>query len=201
MFTGDGSTSAGWPSESQWTSYESAWSANLPTIAISCAQFNVDNNSDEENSNLKSAISEVAQSSGVDERYILAVVMQESKGCVRAPTTTYSVRNPGLMQSHNGAGTCNDASGPLNPCPSSQITQMIRDGTTGTPDGDGLQQTLQQAGCEDVSKYYKSARIYNSGSIASGGDLGTGVATHCYAADIANRLVGWAGGESSCSLD
>lgn len=97
MYTGDGSTSAGWPSESQWTSYDSAWEANLATISISCAQFGVDNNSDQENSDLKSAISEVAASSGVDERFILAVVMQESKGCVRAPTTTYSVRNPGLM--------------------------------------------------------------------------------------------------------
>lgn len=82
---------------SEWSSFESAWDANLPTIAISCTQFGVDNNSDEESSNLKSAISQVASSSGVDERFILAIVMQESKGCVRAPTTTYSVRNPGLM--------------------------------------------------------------------------------------------------------
>lgn len=97
MYSGDGSTTAGWPSESEWCSYDGAWEANLPTISISCTQFGVDNNSDEENSNLKSAISDVASSSGVDARYILSIVMQESKGCVRAPTTTYSVRNPGLM--------------------------------------------------------------------------------------------------------
>lgn len=34
--------------------------------------------------------------------------MQESGGCVRAPTTNWGVRNPGLMQDHNGVGTRND---------------------------------------------------------------------------------------------
>lgn len=81
---------------------------------------------------------------------------------------------------------------------------MILDGTTGTLDvsdgGDGLMQTMQQAGCEDVSKYYKAARIYNSGSV-TGGDLSLGVATHCYAADIANRLTGWTDAASGCELD
>lgn len=85
-----------------------------------------------------------------------------------------------------------------------QIEQMIKDGTMGTHDvpggGDGLQQTLQQAGCDDVSKYYKAARIYNSGSI-SGEDLGAGAATHCYASDIANRLTGWVSSECLCTLD
>jgi hypothetical protein len=32
---------------------------------------------------LKSAIQSVAKSSGVDERFILGIVMQESGGCVR----------------------------------------------------------------------------------------------------------------------
>lgn len=86
----------------------------------------------------------------------------------------------------------------------SQITQMVKDGTTGTLDvtngGDGLMQTLEQAGCDDVSKYYKSARIYNSGSV-TGNDLSLGVATHCYAADIANRLTGWTTSSSTCELD
>ena len=49
-----------------------------------------------------------ADATGVDHRFILAVIMQESGGCVRAPTTNYGVRNPGLMQDHNGSGTCNE---------------------------------------------------------------------------------------------
>lgn len=81
---------------------------------------------------------------------------------------------------------------------------MIKDGVEGTLDisggGDGLVQTIQQAGCDDVSKYYKAARIYNSGSI-TGNDLSLGVATHCYAADVANRLTGWTTAPSTCELD
>jgi hypothetical protein len=75
---------------------------------------------------------------------------------------------------------------------------MLTDGAGGTAAGDGLKQGLAQAGCSDVSKYYKAARIYNSGSIAAGGNLGGGVATHCYSSDIANRLTGWYAGTSKC---
>jgi hypothetical protein len=104
------------------------------------------------------------------------------------------------MQTHNGAGSCNMDGNIQNPCPMSEITQMIRDGVEGTADGDGLKQTLEKAGCDDVSKYYKAARIYNSGSI-SGDDLGAGVATRCYAADIGNRLTGWVNAPKECHLD
>jgi len=187
------------------------WSNNLPLISISCTQFGQENNSDEENDDIKSAIQSVASSSGVDARFILAVMMQESKGCVRTPTTNYGVNNPGLMQSHDGAGSCNNG-GVQDPCPQSEITQMIKDGATGTAAGDGLEQTLSEAQATDVSKcvassrlsytikfpvtdiisrYYKAARIYNSGSIAASGKLEDGIATHCYASDIANRLTGW----------
>lgn len=173
------------------------FSNNNAILKSSCSQWDVANNSDDEISDLSDAIKSVASSSGVDARFILAIVMQESNGCVRAPTTNYGVRNPGLMQDHDGAGTCNDAS-VSNPCPASEIKQMITDGTEGTTAGDGLKQVIAQAGTSDVSKYYIAARLYNSGSLASGGNLGGGIATHCYASDIANRLVGWATGASSC---
>ena len=146
---------------------------------------------------MSTSIQSVASSTGVDPRFILAIIMQESNGCVRAPTTNYGVQNPGLMQSHDGAGTCNDGT-VSDPCPSSQITQMITDGTAGTSSGDGLKQCLAASGATDVSMYYKAARIYNSGSIAAGGNLGAGIATHCYASDVANRLIGWASGPSAC---
>jgi hypothetical protein len=78
---------------------------------------------------------------------------------------------------------------------------MIRDGVAGTPAGDGLVQTMKQAAASGTSKYYVSARIYNAGSLASSGDLGAGVATHCYVSDIANRLTGWVYAKKECSLD
>ncbi|KAK5117245.1 hypothetical protein LTR62_005862 [Meristemomyces frigidus] len=201
LYSGDGTTGAGWPSQSAWVDFNSMWTANLAIISTSCTQFGEPNNSDDESNNLKSAITSIASSSSVDERFILAIVMQESKGCVRAPTTNYGVVNPGLMQSHDGAGTCNNAGTVQKPCPSSQITQMITDGSTGTSSGDGLEQGISQAGTSDVSKYYKAARIYNSGSIASSGNLDDGIATHCYASDVANRLTGWVKAETACTLD
>jgi hypothetical protein len=172
------------------------WSANLAhVISKSCEAFGQINNSEDESADLKLAIQSVAKSSGVDERFVLAIVMEESGGCVRAPTTNNGVVNPGLMQSHNGAHSCYNES----PCPPAQIVGMIQDGTTGTPSGQGLQQILASAR-SGVSRFYKTARIYNSGSIAPSGLLQDGIATHCYASDIANRLIGWSAGVSGCRM-
>jgi hypothetical protein len=74
---------------------------------------------------------------------------------------------------------------------------MIDDGVNGTPAGDGLKQTLAQAGSDETGKWYRAARIYNSGRV-TGDNLGHGVATHCYSSDIANRLTGWVTGPSNC---
>jgi hypothetical protein len=198
VYGGDGSTSAGWPAISSWvSSFDTMFASNEITIKAGCTQWSVPNPTSDEIANMKSAIKSVAASTGIDARFILAIVIQESNGCVRAPTTNYGVRNPGLMQSHDGAGTCNDGS-VLSPCPASTITQMIQDGTAGTTAGDGLKQCIAQSGASDVSMYYKAARIYNSGSIASTKNLGAGVATHCYASDVANRLTGWVSASKLC---
>ncbi|TKA33760.1 hypothetical protein B0A50_00596 [Salinomyces thailandicus] len=200
FYSGDGSSSAGWPSENQWVGFDDMWTANMAVIRISCAQFGMSDNSDSESNDLKSAIQSIASASNVDARLILAVVMQESKGCVRAPTTVYSHANPGLMQSHQGTGTCNSGGDVQSPCPQDAITQQIKDGTEGTASGDGLQQLLAQTGASDTSRFYKAARMYNSGSVDPSGDLGKGVATHCYASDIANRLTGWVKATTLCTL-
>ncbi|KAJ0419508.1 hypothetical protein BJY00DRAFT_285796 [Aspergillus carlsbadensis] len=199
---GNGKLAHGWPSlDAWWPSFDEMFEANRDTMANSCTQWNVPNNSDDEIDNISTAIKEVSSSSGVDARYILAIVIQESNGCVRAPTTDNGVINPGLMQSHNGVGSCNNG-GVSNPCPYDNIKQMITDGTVGTSDGDGLVGCLKAAGgTGDVSSYYRAARIYNSGSIDSSGNLGLGIATHCYSSDVANRLTGWATGPSSCVPD
>ena len=79
---------------------------------------------------------------------------------------------------------------------------MVKDGAAGTAAGPGLQQGIAQAGWNDGSQFYKAARIYDSGSIAASGNLGQGVATHCYASDVANRLTGGlTGGPTGCTLD
>ncbi|KAF2019276.1 carbohydrate-binding module family 50 protein [Aaosphaeria arxii CBS 175.79] len=198
VFGGDGTTLQGWPSQNQWWPFEDLWDANLEILRTSCTQYpgSPQNNDENEIAAIKQAIIEVSGESGLSKEYILASMMQESKGCVRAPTTNYGVRNPGLMQSFNGKATCNEG-GFTTPCPDSTIKQMVSEGV-GLGLEFGLTQALGQAGCDDVSKYYKAARIYNSGSLPQGGNLGSGIATHCYSTDIANRLVGWTSQSSAC---
>ncbi|KAG4026814.1 hypothetical protein MFRU_036g00470 [Monilinia fructicola] len=199
VYSGDGDTNVGWPAQSAWVSdFETMFANSVDILKSSCSQFGVGNNSDDEIANLKSAIQEVESSTGVDGRYIFAIIIQESSGCVRVPTTVYSISNPGLMQSHAGTGSCNRDGNVQDPCPKSEMVQMITDGVAGTSTGDGLKQCIAKTGVSDVSKYYKAARIYNSGSIASTGNLGQGVATHCYASDVANRLSGWYSIASPC---
>lgn len=104
------------------------------------------------------------------------------RGNVRIQTTNNGVRNPGLMQSHNGVE--------FNPAnPAGSILQMVRDGTTGTKDGAGLKQLHDKYG-----NYYSAFRGYNSGSVHEG-DLNDPVgSTGSYVRDAANRLMGhvWA---------
>ena len=119
----------------------------------------------------------------VDHRFILAVIMQESSGCVRVPTTFSPapdfIRNPGMMQDNNGGATCHEHDWQImTPCPTAIILQMIRDGAAGTNSGDGLAQVINKSGASDTSAYYKAARAYNSGGVDPSGDLGLGVACH-----------------------
>lgn len=169
----------------------------------SCDQFNQPNDSGPEVGAIYDSIQQIATETLVDHRFILAVIMQESGGCVRVPTSNYGVRNPGLMQDHDGDGTCNsDITNQVqNPCPTDTIMQMIREGSAGTSSGDGLAQCINQSGSSGATAFYKAARIYNSGSIDSSGDLCKGIATHCYASDIANRLTGWVYAAHACNQD
>ncbi|KAI6800276.1 hypothetical protein KC363_g1713 [Hortaea werneckii] len=211
-FTGNGTVGAGWPEMSEWVDFEYMFAANRANMQASCAAWNVPNDSDEEIADLKTAILDLASSTGVDARFILAIVMQESTGCVRVITTQYSHFNPGLMQSHNGTGSCNTNMAALGlpgvesdgtvqtPCPYSEIHQMIEDGTAGTSSGDGLQQLLAAQTNTDVSRFYRTARAYNGGSVDPSGDLGRGCCTLCYASDVANRLTGWVDAPHTCSL-
>jgi hypothetical protein len=198
MYRGDGSTGQGWPADWQWYSYEALWGANEPLMRQSCGWngWGADN-SWQEIQDINAAVNQVAGETGVDRRFILAIIMQESKGCVRAPTTNNGVVNPGLMQSHNGSGSCWG----VNPCPAWQIVQMVRDGTAGTSNGDGLRQVLAQTSGAvggGSRAIYAAARKYNSGSV-NYADLGVSFgSTACYASDVANRLMGWTLAASQC---
>ncbi|KAJ5100743.1 hypothetical protein N7456_006795 [Penicillium angulare] len=200
---GNGQIADGWPRVDQWAdSLEPMFESNKETISVSCAESGLPNNSEDETVFIKDAIYQVGKSSGVDARFIFAIVMQESKGCVRVQTTNNGVANPGLMQSHDGSGSCNKGGVIQNPCPRSEILQMILDGAEGTPAGPGLKALVaQEGGTTEVTSYYMAASAYNSGAVASSGNLGQGGATHCYVSDVASRLMGWTDGSSLCAPD
>ncbi|KAK4940329.1 hypothetical protein LTR10_019545 [Elasticomyces elasticus] len=205
---GNGSIAEGWPSVLTWASFNDLWVANQHIISRSCSQlYNTPNNSDQEIQDLYNSIKQVAHDTRVDKRFILAAILQETKGCVRAKTTTSSdgITNPGLLQSFKGNHSCNDNGKVQNPCPQDQILGMISDGVAGTGTEQGYATDINaQAdvnGIEYAQAYYRAARLYNSGTIDSSGDLGKGSATHCYSSDIANRLVGWTDSASTCTLD
>ncbi|KAA8575619.1 hypothetical protein MFRU_020g00220 [Monilinia fructicola] len=199
MFTGDGSN---WPAMSSWASFETMWANNQAVMGTSCTQFGQNNNSPGEIEHIRNAIHHTAASSGVDRRLILAIIMQESGGCVRAPTTVGSHANPGLMQDHDGVHSCNNGGVVQYSCPAYTIYGMVQEGTQGTATGDGLQQLLAQAGGGHTAHaHYIAARLYNSGSYQWGTDLGAPQwGTSCYASDVVNRLLGWGAPASPCTL-
>ncbi|KAL9005515.1 MAG: hypothetical protein Q9188_001717 [Gyalolechia gomerana] len=159
-----------YPNPSEWASYSFLWKQNSALMKL--------HDSDEEIGYIHEAIEKVSASSGVDVRCILCIIVQESGGIVRVGSTNNGVRNPGLMQSHNGVS--------FDPKdPKGSIERMVRDGTEGTRDGDGLMQLLKRYG-----NYYEAFRGYNSGSVNKG-DLNDPVgATGDYVQKAANRLMG-----------
>ena len=197
IFGGDGLLSQGWPSIENWIAdFDDMWDSNLDVLRSSCkSQGWGQDNTEEEIGHIRKAIKQISSDSKVDSRFIMAVMMQESNGCVRVKSTNNGYNNPGLMQSHEGSHTCNDGT-PTFPCSYETIYGMINDGTTGPA---GLQYCLKQEGGDDSTTYYKAARVYNSGHVDGSGNLGLGGATACYASDIANRLLGWGSGPSKCN--
>ncbi|OAP59427.1 hypothetical protein AYL99_06725 [Fonsecaea erecta] len=183
---------------------EIMFAVNRNFMRVSCVNLGPDNgpdNSDEEINQIWDAVQTASSQTNVDHRFILAILLQESNGCVRVRTTDNGVPNPGLMQAHGGSFSCNTNGNTQTPCPASEIAGMVLDGIAGTLSGDGLAGILNQVGGQDARTYYRAARQYNTGSIAGNGDLDEGgYSTNCYASDIANRLTGWVWAGSSCSL-
>ncbi|KIW68520.1 hypothetical protein PV04_04460 [Phialophora macrospora] len=212
-YDGDGSAAQGWPAMSDWLSFNSQWENVKNYIGKRCGD-DVPPNTDSESNDMKISILTVAADSYVDPRFVVAVVMQESNGCVRVQTTSDDNPNPGLLQSFKGKGTCNHNGTFDTPCPTAVINQMVIDGVAAPIDGVTIVGALNQAaelpGVEPAQAYYRAARFYNSGPEslppAANGDLGSNItaATRCYASDIANRLLGWSNGStrrSPCTLD
>lgn len=153
---------------SKWASFDDLWSKAAGRMAGS--------NSAEQTAWIKEGIEAEAAKTGIDPRFILAMVMQESDGNVNVRTTNNGVNNPGLMQSHNGVSF--DGS-------KESVLQMIKDGVEGTSFGDGLVQGVQK-----TNNLFAAARMYNSGQMDSS-NLSNGLgATASYCSDLANFVMG-----------
>ncbi|KAH6604057.1 hypothetical protein Trco_007503 [Trichoderma cornu-damae] len=126
------------------------------------------------------AISSAAASIGVDERVILAIILQESSGYVGVPCTGGD--DCGLMQCEG----CPSYQG-QNELPQSATSSMINGGTQ------HYKANLEDWGnLLDVSSIYPALREYNSGSVNSA-DLSTasgGYGVPCYVSDVARRMMG-----------
>ncbi|EME81440.1 uncharacterized protein MYCFIDRAFT_198164 [Pseudocercospora fijiensis CIRAD86] len=92
------------PKKEDWVSFDDMWNINKnKTIKTACEDHGWgENNADDETQDIYDAIQSLAKNSSVDNRFILAIVLQESKGCVRVNSTNIGVHNLGLMQSRNG---------------------------------------------------------------------------------------------------
>lgn len=170
-YSGPATSFPGWH---DWQKWSLMWARNEKVMRI--------NDTPEIVKDIQDAIEQVAKETKIDRRVILCTIMQESQGNVHVRTTVSpdgSVRNPGLMQSHNGVEF-----DPKNP--KGSILQMVKDGTEGTKSGDGLVQLLKKYD----DNIYEALRGYNSGSVDKS-NLSNGLgATASYVSDIANRLCG-----------
>lgn len=174
--------------------------------ACSDNSWGVSNNSPQETEQLFDAIEHVAQLVLLDRRFILAVLLEETNGCVRMHTDygADGVRSVGLMRSRGGMGMCNSGAlgAPrhvLEPCPERQIQRMVFEGVGGLGDRhgyDGLLGMMKRAetGTGTAADFYRGAWLYNRGPEASLENLEDGSKTPgSYASNVANRLTGWVG--------
>ena len=175
-----GNTAQDFPASPQWATWDSMWAGLSKLIPQSCSNLGDGAPvTPDQVQMVHDGIQAVAGESLVDARVILAVMMQESKGCVNVGTTNNGVSNPGLMQSHAGVSFVGGAAGKDQQQQS--ITQMIRDGVVGTASGLGLVQGINQFG-----NVWEAARNYNSGCVNTA-NLNDGIAsTAGYVNGIAN---------------
>lgn len=88
-YRGNGSPDAGWPTKDKWMSFDQLWDNNVPLMTRACnddwltVPGGKPGNSPHEMEVLRQAILNKATDGNVDPRVVLAVVLQESRGCVR----------------------------------------------------------------------------------------------------------------------
>ncbi|KAI9761662.1 MAG: sister chromatid cohesion protein 1 [Chaenotheca gracillima] len=173
-------TGASFPDISTWADFGTLWSDALASLT--------NLNSQRESNDLKSAIQTYASSSGLDQRFILSIVMQESGGFVRKEPNDAGGRSKGLLQI-NGGHSC--AYLPWDGCRTDLISQMVVDGVQGTGSWPAGAEGLSGCYTANGNQYNLAARCYNTGTVPDASDLSqAGAGTSSYVSDVGNRLMG-----------
>jgi hypothetical protein len=119
-----GGGAAGFPAINLWVNFVDMFDNNKDFMFEACEDNGYGaNDSGEEVGDIWNAIEAVAATTKLDHRFILAVILQESGGCVRVDTSTSpdgSVTNPGLMQDYDGTASCHG----VNPCPQATVSTV-----------------------------------------------------------------------------
>lgn len=179
-----------YPSPAEWLSWDMLWDLNREQILSS-------NRGDTYLQHyVQESILQVARDADVDPRFILAVVMQESKGFADTECVGTTPRC-GIM--HAPKGSRFDQSDAR-----FSVERMIRDGVQGTAKrGPGLADLLKgrpRLANVPSGNWYALARAYNSGAVGKYLDV-VSRGQPGYVNDIANRLQGWNGlwtGHKTC---
>ncbi|KAJ4293175.1 hypothetical protein N0V90_008457 [Kalmusia sp. IMI 367209] len=178
------------PDKDQWLSFDELWEINEPVLTTA-------NGGETYNDDLKTAILEVASSSKVDARLILAIIMQESTGKVSIHCTEETAC--GIMQ-HRDSPSFDSSN------PKQSIKAMIETGIYGTSSIPGFL-TYFNGDAADlpwVNTYlingnpYAAAHVYNTGHIDTEDLSSDGGKSNYYAHDILSRLQGWNGWQAGC---
>ncbi|OAX81627.1 hypothetical protein ACJ72_04026 [Emergomyces africanus] len=163
------------PPVNEWLSFDELWNINQPIMM----QYD----SPSELDHIKTYIEEAAAQGGVDRAILLAMIMQESTGNVRA--INGDGVTPGLLQALGGPSCLGTAFGE---CPESTIKNMIYAGMMGTGQTEGIAACLKK----NRRQYAFMLRCYNSGSITDPLNLDVvKFGTPSYVSDVANRLKGF----------
>ncbi|KAL1628118.1 hypothetical protein SLS56_006049 [Neofusicoccum ribis] len=172
------------PYVSDWKSFDTLWSINIPLLSAK--------NSAANNAIIRQKILQIASETN-------------SSGQLTVGCTGDNNVNCGIMQAAPGSVSFNPSN------PSASIDQMIRNGVLGTPGswpngGPGFAWLFDGAGGQawfgigGGGKPYRALRAYNTGKVPNQGNLDAtgGAGTVSYVNDIANRLIGWNGRNRGC---
>ncbi|KAK4186026.1 hypothetical protein QBC35DRAFT_413757 [Podospora australis] len=174
-FTSYSGPASNFPPKSQWSNFEQIFNVNKPEMLQT-------GNTGEDVGRIWNAVKQVSKESGIDERVIFCIIMQESTGNVGVRTTWNAdgVPTAGLMQASNSPGFPGKHG-----LTQDQITSMVRHGTN------HFKNDLKRfGGGNDAPAIYKALRVYNSGSINENNLSDARGATGHYVSHMANRLCG-----------